>query len=74
MNEELNKLRQSIRKVETRVNTVDAKVGFLRESTSELKESVRDMAVDFDAFVEVFSQYQKQVDERFDRIEKHIGI
>lgn len=74
MNEALEKLRQSIRKVETKVNALDAKVGFLRDSTVELKESVQDMAVDFDAFVEVYTQDWNKVDERLSRLEKHVGL
>ncbi len=74
MKEEIEKLRQSIRKVEMKVNAVDAKVGFLRDSTSELKESVKDMALDFDAFIEVYNTIQERTDKRLDRLEKHVGL
>ncbi len=57
MKEEIEKLRQSIRKVEMKANAMDAKVGFLRDSTLELKESIKDMGEDFDAFIEVYNTH-----------------
>lgn len=54
----LKKLRENLRKVETKVNAVDAKVGYLRDSTVELKESVKDMGADLDAFIDVYAATQ----------------
>lgn len=56
----LKKLRESLRKVETKVNAVDAKVGYLRNSTVELKESVKDMGADLDAFIDVYAANQQR--------------
>lgn len=67
MNDEIKKLRQSI-------NTVNAKVSFLREGVVDLEKSVKELTSDLDAFIEVFVQYKEQVDQRFERIEKHVGL
>ncbi len=67
MNEEIKKLRQSI-------NTVNAKVSFLREGVVDLEKSVKDLTADLDSFIEIFVQYKEEVDKRFERIEKHVGL
>ena len=67
MEEEIKKLKRSI-------NTVNAKVGFLREGVVDLEKSVKELTTDLDAFIEVFVQYREDVNKRFDRIEKHVGL
>lgn len=67
MEEEIKKLKQSI-------NTVNAKVSFLREGVIDMEKSVKELTTDLDAFIEVFVQYRENVDKRFERIEKHVGL
>lgn len=67
MEEEIKKLKRSI-------NAVNAKVGFLREGVIDLEKSVKELTTDLDAFIEVFVQYREDVNKRFDRIEKHVGL
>ena len=67
MEEEIKKLKRSI-------NTVNAKVSFLREGVVDLEKSVKELTTDLDAFIEVFVQYREDVNKRFERIEKHVGL
>ena len=66
-NEELKKIRQSI-------NVLQAKVSFQREAAQAVEKAVEDLSHDFDGFIEAFDAIQQRNEERFKRIEKHIGL
>ena len=67
MEEEIKKLKRSI-------NTVNAKVSFLRDGVVDLEKSVKELTTDLDAFIDVFVQHREDVNRRFERIEKHVGL
>ena len=52
----------------------EAKIAFLRDGFNDLSQAFQDISADLDAFIEVYSTNQKRVDERLDRIEKHVGL
>lgn len=66
-NEQLKKIRQSI-------NVLQAKVSYQREAAQAVEKAVEDLSIEFDGFIEVFSDVQQRNEERFERIEKHIGL
>jgi len=67
-------MKQELEKLKRSINRVEAKVGFLKESVDGLGSAIKDMTTDFDAFIEVYSSEQNNVNERLNRIEKHIGL
>ena len=67
MNEELKKLRRS-------VNVAEAKIAFLKEGVDGLGEAFKDISADLDDFITIYSETQQRNEERFERIEKHIGL
>ena len=74
INEQLKKIRQSI-------NVVQAKVAFQKEAAEALQVAVEDLGHDFDGFIEVFDAVQRdhqerfsRYEERFARLEKHVGL
>lgn len=67
MNDELKKLRQS-------VNVLKAQMSYMRESTQKAEKAIEDVSVDLDAFIDVYVADQKKVEERLERLEKHVGL
>ena len=66
-NEQLKKIRQSI-------NVLQAKVSYQREAAQAVEKAVENLSIEFDGFIEVFGDVQQRNEERFERIEKHIGL
>lgn len=67
MNEELKKLRKSIKMLE-------AKMEFQKENTQQMYEITRQIGQDLDDFIEVYSIEMEKIDKRFARLEKHVGL
>ena len=67
MNEELKKLRKSIKMLE-------AKMEFQKENTQQMFEITRQIGQDLDDFIEVYSIEMEKIDKRFARLEKHVGL
>ena len=67
MNEELKKLRKSIKMLE-------AKMEFQRENSRQMFEITQQIGQDLDDFIEVYSLEMKKIDKRFARLEKHVGL
>ena len=67
MEEELKKLRRS-------VNVAEAKTTSFKEGVDGLGEAFQDISADLDGFIEAFNAIQERNEERFKRIEKHIGL
>ena len=65
--EELHKLRQSI-------NVANAKISYLSEGFKDLKDSFETISTDLDAFIQVYEISQQKVEERLQRLEKHVGL
>ena len=67
MNEELKKLRRS-------VNVAEAKIAFLKEGIDGLSQAFKDISTDLDAFIDIYNTTQQKNEERFTRLEKHVGL
>ena len=67
MNEELEKLRRS-------VNVAEAKIAYLKEGVDGLGQAFKDISADLDAFITVYEEVQQRNEERFARLEKHVGL
>ena len=67
MNEELKKLRKSIKMLE-------AKMEFQKENSQQMFEVTRQIGQDLDNFIEVYSIEMEKIDKRFERLEKHVGL
>ena len=67
MNEELKKLRKSIKMLE-------AKMEFQKENTQQMFEITQQIGQDLDSFIEVYSIEMEKIDKRFARLEKHVGL
>lgn len=67
MNDELKKLRRS-------VNVAEAKIAFLKEGVDGLSEAFKDISADLYAFITIYEDAQQRNEDRFERIEKHIGL
>ena len=67
MMEELHKLRQSIK-------IANAKISYLSEGFKDLEDSFETISTDLDAFVQVYEISQQKVEERLQRLEKHVGL
>ena len=65
--EELQRLKKSI-------NLANAKISYLSQGFQELEVHFEDISSDLDAFVNIYEASQNKVDERLDKIEKHIGL
>ena len=67
MNEELKKLRKSM-------NLAEAKIAFLKEGEDGLHDEFKNINADLDAFIDIYNETQKRNEERFERLEKHVGL
>ncbi|GEM_PF-1925305 len=67
MNEELKKLKRS-------TNLAKTKISFLKESVDDLYEAFKTVNTDLGAFIDVYNETQRRNEERFDRLEKHVGL
>ncbi len=67
MNEEFKQLKK-------RIQLLEAKMSFHAENAQEMVGILKDMQYDIDAIMEVNEEVQKKNEERFERIEKHVGL
>ena len=63
-----------VKKIRQSINVVQAKVAFQREAAEALQVAVEDLGHDFDGFIEAFDAVQRNNEDRFARIEKHVGL
>ena len=63
-------MQEEIKKLKRSVNLVNAKLAFMHEQFGELNKLFEDVVHDVDALAELVGSYE----ERFNRIEKHIGL
>ena len=67
MNEELKKLRKSVQMLE-------AKMKYHHENARAMKDIVKEMGKDLDAFINVYSETQQRNEDRLERIERYVGL
>ncbi|MFP4095835.1 MAG: hypothetical protein ACLFUB_15235 [Cyclobacteriaceae bacterium] len=67
-------MKNKIAQINRRFSTVEAKISFLKEGVDELGNAFRDLNDEFNGFIDLYVQQQEKVDERLNRIEKHIGL
>ncbi|MGB3588527.1 MAG: hypothetical protein WBA23_18415 [Tunicatimonas sp.] len=67
MNEELNKLRRSVKMLE-------AKSASFKEGVDGLHNAFEVFSTDLDAFINVYNETQQRNEERLNRLEKHLGL
>ena len=67
-------MREEIENLKRSINRVEAKVGYLKESVNGLESAIKELSTDFDAFIDVYTKEQDSINERLNRIEKHIGF
>lgn len=65
--EELQRLMKSI-------NLANDKMRYLGQGFQDLKVHFEDISSDLDAFINIYEASQNKVNERLDKIEKHIGL
>ena len=67
-------MKEETKKLKGSISSVEAKVGFLKESVDGLSNAITDMTTDLDAFIEVYTSEQDMINQRLNRIEKHVGL
>lgn len=63
-----------LKKIQQQFSVVNAKISYLQEGVGGLKTSLEQMGQDFNLFIDLYSRDMEKIQERFERIEKHVGL
>ena len=67
-------MEEQLKAFKKRIQLLEAKMEYQKENSAAMSQILRDMGHDIDAMIETSNQVQQRNEERFERIEKHVGL
>jgi hypothetical protein len=66
--------REKFKEIDRKFNLVEAKLSYTQEGLRQTIDAFGDLRQEFQKFYALFDEYTLKIDQRFSRLEKHVGL